>query len=162
MSVSAEVKFEPADPDYRPSSPLALRLRGDSLSAVRAADLAEGGVTFVDNGTDRWTFFVVSGTPNILTLQLQVADNITWWKQIEIATSFFGSWQDIRVLGTKDNRRVASVDLTPADAQSGTLKLDFWKGGFLGFAAHITTLLIDVQTYLGSKIIYFCDRPVDI
>jgi hypothetical protein len=156
--------FKPAEPNYEPSLPLELRVR-ESNGAARedVAELAVGSSgTFVDNGTDRWHFLVVPGTPNVLTLQLQVADNITWWKQIQVAASFFGSWYNIRTLETKNDKRVATVDLTPADAQSGTLKLDFWKGGFLGLGAQIITLLLDVPSNLGNKVIYLCDRPVDI
>jgi len=161
--MSEQVDFKPAEPVYGPSLTLAQRIREDAQAASREdVTLAAGASgTFVDNGTDRWHFIVVPGTPNVFTIQLQVSENVTWWKQIVISASFFGSWYEIRTLETKDNYRAAAVDLTSADAQSGTLKLDFWKGGFLGFGAHIITLLVDVPSNLGNKIIYLCDRPED-
>jgi hypothetical protein len=159
-----QVKFKPAEPEYGPSLTVSQRIREEGLASRRAGapELAVGDSgTFVDNGTDRWHYLVIPGTPGVLTIQLQVSDQVTWWKQIVISASYFGSWYQIRTLETKDDYRTATVDLTPADAQSGTLKLEFWKGGFLGFGAYITTLLLDVPSNLGNKIIYFCDRPVD-
>jgi hypothetical protein len=164
IEANGDVTFKPEVPDYGPSLPVTQRIREDGLASRRdsVAGLTVGSSgTFVDNGSDRWHYLVVPGTPNVLTIQLQVSDKVTWWKQIEISASFFGSWYPIRTLETKDDRRVATVDLTPTDAQSGTLKLDFWKGGFLGFGAYIITLLIDVPSNLGNKIIYLCDRPED-
>jgi len=105
---------------------------------------------------------VVPGTPGVLTIQLMVSENVTWWKAIEISASFFGSWYPIRHLETKNGNRSSAVDLTPADAQSNTLKLDFWRGGILGFGAHIFTYLVDVPSNMGNRIIFLCDRPEDI
>jgi hypothetical protein len=88
-----------------------------------------------------------------------VADVITWWKKIEVYASFFGFWFNInRTLGTANDTRTASVDLTLADAQSGTLKLDFWKAGFVGTGSYITTQVLDVPAHLGKRIVFLCSR----
>ena len=157
-ALADDVEFEPAEPRYAPSLPLEEQLRLDEPSGL--AELAGQG-TFVDNGTDRWHWMVVDGRPGILTLQLQVPSEITWYKNIHIAASFFGSWYKIRELMTKGENTVSAVDLTQQDAQSGTLKLDFWRCGFLGFGAYVTTMLLDVPTHIGKRVIFLCDRPLD-
>ena len=96
-----------------------------------------------------------------MTLQLQVAEGIDWWKEIQVFASFFGSWYLIRTLGTKDKKTTATVDLTPGDANSGTLKLEFHRAGFLGIGVHVTSLVIDVPSNLGKKIIFLCELPKD-
>jgi hypothetical protein len=159
---AAVVEIRPAEANYEPSYSLGEELRVDSQRRSALAALAPGASgTFVDNGTDRWHFLVVSGTPGILTVQLQVSDEVIWWKHIEIYANFFGSWFNIRTLGTHDDQRTATTDLSPADAQSGTLKLDFWRAGFLNFGAFVTSQVLDVTSNLGNKVIYLCDRPKD-
>ncbi|MFF5297234.1 hypothetical protein [Paractinoplanes globisporus] len=118
----------------------------------------QGSGTFVDNGWDRWHYLVLPGAPGVLTLQLQIADVITWWKRIEVHASFFGYWFPIRRLETANGTKTASVDLTAADAQSGTLKLDFWKAGFLGVPSYITTQVLDVECHLGKTVVFLCSR----
>ncbi|GAA1839301.1 hypothetical protein GCM10009836_17970 [Pseudonocardia ailaonensis] len=159
------IGFDVAAADFRPGLPVAQRIREDASAAQLAgtAAIAVGSSgTFVDNGTDRWHYLIQPGTPNVLSIQLQVSDTVTWWKQIEVSASYFGSWFPIRTLETKDDKRVATVDLTPTDAQSGTLKLEFWRAGVLGFGVRVITLLVDVPSNLGNKIVYLCDRPEDL
>jgi hypothetical protein len=138
------VSFQPAAPNYQLNPRLEQQLRQDDRSGVQQE--LQGSGTFVP------------GTPNVLTIQLQVADHITWWKKIEVSTSFFGFWFWIRTLGTVNDSRVASVDLTTADAQSGVIKLDFWKAGFLNSGSYVTTMVLDVASHLGSKVVFLCSR----
>lgn len=152
---SFEIPSEPAAPNYQPSYALEEQLRNDD----RVDAQLEGSGTFVDNGWDRWHWLVVPGTPGILTLQLQVADIITWWKKIEVYASLFGFWFSInRPLGTVNDTRVATTDLTPTDAQSGTLKLDFWKAGFLNTGSYVATQVLDVPSHLGKRVVFLCSR----
>ena len=111
-------------------------------------------LTFINDATNEWSYSIEAGTPNMLTLQLEASPRVTWWKQIVVYASLFGNWHWIRTLETKDYQRVRAVNLRPEDAQSGTLKLDFWRGGIAGLGAYITTLLIDAPTNLGNKLIY--------
>jgi hypothetical protein len=150
--ISEDSNFEPAADNYTPSYPLSEQLRQDDRLE---AELAGQG-TFVDNGWDRWHWIVVPGTPNVLTLQLQVADIITWWKKIEVYTSYFGFWFSLRTLGTVNDSRTATTDLTAFDAS--TLKLDFWKAGFLNTGSFITSMVLDVPSHLGKKVIFLCSR----
>lgn len=83
MTVSKPSTDFPADlasPNYEPAYTLAEQLRQDDRAEAQLAGMG----TFVDNGWDRWHFLVTDGTPNQLTLQLQVADVITWCKRIEV------------------------------------------------------------------------------
>jgi hypothetical protein len=150
--------FTPNDPSYQPSYRLEEQLRNDDRGDAQAE--LQGSGTFVDNGWDRWHFMVVPGTlgPNVLTLQLQVADIITWWKRIEVASNLFGSWFSIRTIGTVNDNRTAAVDLTIADAQSGTIRLEFWKAGFLGSGSYVTTQVLDVPSHLGKRVVFLCTR----
>src|SRR5262245_13345034 len=61
-----------------------------------------GTGVLVDNGWDRWFWNVDdAGQPDVLTIQLMVAEHITWWKKIDIAVlNWFGSWQTIRSIST--------------------------------------------------------------
>jgi hypothetical protein len=150
--------FKPNPPNYQPSFKLEEQLRQDDRAGGQAADLSGAG-TFVDNGWDRWHFMVVPGTPNVLTLQLQVADVITWWKRIEVYANLFGGfWFNIRTLGTSNDTRTATINLTPADAQSGTLRLDFWKAGFLNSGSYVTSQVLDVPSHLGNTVVFLCSR----
>jgi hypothetical protein len=117
-----------------------------------------GGGLFVDNGWDRWAYLVGPGQPGLLTLQLVQAPPLTWWKKIEIYTSFFGNWFWIRTLGVANDTRVATLTLTPAEAQGGTLKLDFWKAGFLNSGSYVTSLVLDVPSQLGTTVQFHCTR----
>jgi hypothetical protein len=151
---SFKLPSEAAPPDYQPTFTLEEQLRNDD----RVAGL-EGQGTFVDNGWDRWHWLVLPGdNPNVLTLQLQVADVISWWKRIEVSASLFGSWFNIRRIGTANDTRSATTNLTIADAQSGTLKLDFWKAGFLGSGSYVATQVIDVPSHLGKTLVFLCSR----
>ncbi|GID32483.1 hypothetical protein [Paractinoplanes brasiliensis] len=129
-----------------------------TASAVTSAPRLTGNGTFVDNGWDRWHYLVLPGKPGTLTLRLQVADMITWWKRIEVHTEFFGHWFWIRRLETANDTKSASVDLTLADAQSGTLKLDFWKAGLFNSGSYVTTQVLDVEAHLGHTVAFLCSR----
>jgi hypothetical protein len=85
----------------------------------------------VDNGWDRWFMLVMPGDrPDALTLQPQFADNITWWKHLEVYASVMGVFLHITTLATANETRSSTVDITAADApMTGVLKLDFWKVG---------------------------------
>lgn len=54
--------------------------------------------------------------------------------------------------------RTATVDLSLADAQSGTIKLDFWKAGFLNSGSYVTSLVLDVPLHLGKTVVFLCTR----
>jgi hypothetical protein len=151
--ISEEFISEAAPANYIPSYSLSEQLRQDDR--VEAELVGQG--TFVDNGWDRWHYMVTPGTPNVLTLQLQVADVITWWKRIEIYTSYFGFWFHLRTLGTVNDTRSATTDFSAFDAL-GTLKLEFWKAGFLNTGSYITTLVLDVPSHIGKRIIFLCSR----
>ncbi|MDP4511731.1 hypothetical protein [Nonomuraea turcica] len=151
-----EISDKPEPANYAAPVTLADQLRYDD----RVEAQLEGMGTFVDNGWDRWHWLITPGAkgPGVLTLQLTMAQHLTWWKRIEVSTSLFGSWFNIRTLSVANDTKTATVDLTPIDAQSGTLKLDFWKAGPLGFASYVTTLIIDVPTHLGKNVQFLCSR----
>jgi hypothetical protein len=89
----------------------------------------------------------------VLILQLVQAPPLTWSKKIEISTPFFGTWFWIRTLGVaNEDVRTPTVNLTAADTQSGNLKLDFWKAGFLNTDSYVTTHVLDVPSHLGKTI----------
>ena len=149
--------FKPSVPNYQPTRSVSDQLRNDDRADDELAEF--DGTTIVDDGWNRWHLIVTSGTPNFLTLQLQVADVITWWKGIEIHASLFGSWFSInKHLGTVNDTRTATINLSPADAQSSTLKLDFWKAGFLNTGSYLFTQILDVPSNLGKTYIYLCSR----
>jgi hypothetical protein len=137
-------------------------MTGSLPEAVRHDERTEtelsGGGLFVDNGWDRWSYLVADGRPGLLTLQLVQEPPLTWWKKIEVHTSFFGSWFWIRTLGVANDTRVATLTLSPAEAQSGTLKLDFWKAGFLNSGSYVTSLVLDVPSQLGTTVQFHCTR----
>ena len=120
-----------------------------------------GAGTFIDNGWDRWHYIVdeENGIPDRVVIQLQVAPIISWWKRIEIQALLFGRiWFNIRTLGTSNDTRVATTDITPAAARSDTLQLEFWKAGFLNSGSYLHTEAINVQEHLGKMVVFLCDR----
>jgi len=120
-----------------------------------------GAGTFIDNGWDRWHYIVdeENGIPGQIVIQLQVSQIITWWKRIEIQALIFGRiWWNIRTLGTSNDTRVATTDITPAAARSDVLQLEFWKAGFLNSGSYLHTEAINVQEHLGKMIVFICDR----
>jgi hypothetical protein len=156
---------EPAAPSYQPSYTLAEQLLYDQRADAELTDaqtaelMAPSFTTIVDNGWDRWHMMVLPGEPDRLTLQLQVADHITWWKKIEVKASFFGFFVNIRTLGTVDATKVATTDLTAADSpQTGVLNLDFWKAGIINTGSYVTSQVLHLPSYLGNKVIYLCTR----
>jgi hypothetical protein len=70
----------------------------------------------------------------------------------------FGNWFRIRTLGTVDDQKFATTDLTAASARSSTLRLEFWKAGFLNSGSYIATEVIDVQAHLGKVLQFLCSR----
>jgi hypothetical protein len=157
---------EPAPSNYHPNYTLAEQLQYDAraqgqLTDEQTAALMPPSFTrIVDNGWDRWFMLVMPGDrPDALTLQLQVTDNITWWKRIEVYANFFGVWIDIKTLGTSDDTRSATVDITAADSpMTGVLRLDFWKAGFLNSGSFVFSQVLNLSSYMGNKVVYLCNR----
>ncbi|WP_327085609.1 hypothetical protein OIE66_25040 [Nonomuraea sp. NBC_01738] len=153
-----EIPDKPEPANYAAAVSLEERLRDDNRGELDPQ--LEGSGTFVDNGWDRWHWLISPGSkgPGVLTLQLTMAQHLTWWKRIEVSTSLFGSWFNIRRLETANSTKTATVDLTAIDAQSGTLKLDFWKAGPFNIGSYVATLVIDVPSHLGKNVQFLCSR----
>lgn len=147
---------EPAEPNYVSSLTLEEQLRQPPPAEARLT----GSGTLLDDGWDRWHWLVTPGTPGLLTLQLQVASHITWWKKIELKVSAFGHEFSInRPLGTVNDTKVATLDLRAEDvAFSDIMKLEFWKAGPLGWPQFVTSQMLHVPSNLGRRIIYLCTR----
>jgi hypothetical protein len=114
----------------------------------------------VDNGWDRWFMLVMPGDrPDALTLQPQVADNITWWKHLEVYASVMGVFLHITTLATANETRSSTVDITATDApMTDVLKLDFWKVGPFGVGSFVFSLGLYLPSYIGNKTVYLCNR----
>ncbi|GGP18219.1 hypothetical protein LDL08_44485 [Nonomuraea glycinis] len=143
--------------NYQATLPMAEQLAHDD----RAQAQLIGAGTFLDNGWDRWHYVVDedNGTPGQITLQLQVAQQISWWKKIEISAIIPGhSWPLIRTIGTSGNTRVATTDITRSAAFGETLELKFWKAGFLNTASYLDTMQLGVESHLGKVVVFICDR----
>jgi hypothetical protein len=147
---------EPPEPNYLPVPTLEDSLRADAQTRFEAQ--LEGAGTFLDDGTNRWHWVVFPGNPGVLTITLQASDIITWWKRVEISASFFGHWFPIRRLETANQTRVSSIDLNAASSQSGTVKLDFWKAGFLNSGSWVHAEVLDIPAHLGQTILILCSR----
>lgn len=158
---------EPAPSDYHPNYTLAEQLQYDAraqgqLTDEQSAALMPASFTrILDNGWDRWFMLVMPGNrPDALTLQLQVTNNITWWKRIEVYASAFGIiYPHITTLATSDDTRVATVDITAADSpMNSVLKLDFWKAGVFNSGSFVFSQGLYLPSYIGNKIVYLCNR----
>jgi hypothetical protein len=147
---------EPAEPNYVSSLTLEEQLRQAPPADARLT----GSGTLIDNGWDRWHWLVTPGTPGQLTLQLQVSDNITWWKMIELKVSFFGQTFSLtHPLRTQDSTKVATMDLRAADiAPSDILTLEFSKAGVLNTYYGLMSQTLHVPSNMGQRIIYMCTR----
>src|SRR6478752_5067822 len=66
--------FVPAAPNYAASRPVEQQIRASSVSSDLEVTTP---ITLVDNGKDRWHYTATPGTPGVLTLQLQVSDQVT-------------------------------------------------------------------------------------
>lgn len=158
---------EPAPSDYHPNYTLAEQLQYDARADGQLTDeqtaalVAPSFTAIVDNGWDRWFMLVLPGDqPDRLTLQLQVTDDITWWKKIEVKASFFGVFINInKPLVTSGNTKVSTVDITAADSpMTGVLQLDFWKAGFLNTGSYVFSQILYLPSYIGNKVVYLCNR----
>lgn len=159
MTQTQPAQIEIPEPSYRPTFSLAEQLQNDQRGP-EAQLMPPSQETIIDNGWDRWHLMVMPGeNPDRMTLQLLVADHITWWKKIEVKVSFFNTLFTIRTLGTQDDDKDAAVDLRVSDAPgSGVLHLDFWKAGFLGFGSFVFSHTLHLPSYLGNRVVYLCSR----
>jgi hypothetical protein len=151
---SSALKVEP--PHYSESGSFEEQLARDDRASAQLA----GSGTFLDNGWDRWHYLVDedNGIPGRVVIQLQVGPLITWWKRIEIQSLLFGNWWGLRRLGTSNDTRIATTDITPAAARSDVLRLEFWKAGFLNSGSYLHTEVISVSAHLGKVLVFLCDR----
>jgi hypothetical protein len=145
---------EPAEPNYAPSPTLEEQLRQASAAALTGAG------TLLDDGWNRWHWLVTPGRPGLLTVQLQVADHITWWKKIELKASFFGqNFSIARPLVTQDNNKVAAIDLRAEEiAPADVLTLEFSKAGVVNTYSYLFSQQLHVPAHVGQRIIYMCTR----
>jgi hypothetical protein len=84
---------------------------------------------------------------------LKAADNITWWKSLDLYVLVNGGWIHSKRAETKDDNRYAQVDFFENE-QTDQFKLEFWKGGVIGFGAKSAELVLDGTANEGSKIIF--------
>jgi hypothetical protein len=155
---------EPAEPNYAPSYTVEEQLARPERP-TEGVELFAAPPLFTpiwDDGWNRWLLAVLPGQPGVCTIQLQVSGppetDITWWKKINIHSQFFGQWWHIRSLTTQDAIKSNATDLTPDVSPGGTLKLDFWKAGFLGIGTYIFTQYLHLPTYVGNRVIYLCNK----
>jgi hypothetical protein len=98
-----------------------------------------------------------SGDTSKVQIVLRAANNITWWKSLDISRWGFPVLVNVGRLETKDANRESSIDLSASDG-GFLLKLDFWKGGFLGVGAWVGARLVNVPDNLGKRLIYTWER----
>lgn len=88
---------------------------------------------------------------------LRAADHITWWKSIDLYVNVNGNWTHSKRIETKGDTREASVDYFDFE-MTDAFKLEFWKGGFLGFGVNVVSLIMDSYANLGQKLIFTWER----
>ncbi len=121
----------------------------------------QGSGTVPDVGSDVIKYEVVdlpSNQSNIIRITLKSVDKITYWKHLTVMAQIgWISSLKISELETKDSKHEDSFDYPSWDLIDH-LRLEFWKGGFLGAGAYVTQWSINARDNLGSHIIFTWEK----
>jgi len=94
---------------------------------------------------------------NKVQFVLRAANNIAWWKSLDLFVNVNGTWAHSKRIETKDDTREASVDYFDFE-MTDAFQLEFWKGGFGGFGAKVASLIMDSYANLGQRLIFTWER----
>ena len=132
-----------------------------SRSRVRkpgALQRIAGSGVIVDEPGARITYRVeTADAENKIQFVLETVGNIKAWKSLDLFVNVNGQFVHSKRTETNGAKHTAEVDYFD-DEMTDAFKIEFWKAGFLGFGAYVTSLIMDSYENLGSRIIFSWER----
>ena len=132
-----------------------------SRSRIKKPDALQritGSGVIVDEPGARISYRVdTADADNKIQFVLETAANIKKWKSLDLFVNVNGQFIHSKRTETKDSKHVAETDYFD-DEMTDAFKIEFWKFGFLGFGAFVTSLILDSYENLGSRIVFTWER----
>ncbi|WP_434381972.1 hypothetical protein [Melittangium boletus] len=112
------------------------------------------------DGDDKLTYKVEdlpNGDKSKVRLVLQSADDITWWKSLDIYTTSGTTAGHAYRIETKDKLHEVSKDY-PAGEMQSSYRVEFWKAGVFNIGVKVYTLELGRTSTLGKKLTFRWER----
>jgi hypothetical protein len=113
----------------------------------------DGSGTIIDEPGNKIDFVVEPLQERKIQFVLRSAQNITWWKSLDLFVNLNGQFAHSKRIETKDSRHEAQIDFFE-DEMTDAFKVEFWKAGPFNFGKYVTALTLESYDNLNKRLIF--------